>query len=202
VHLVCWAHWLDGMRPAWWAAVCSKVQTCRWSSWCHCHSLSLASVKSRLALPCWHRRLTWVVLENRAAKWMLLLVIKCFQHSLKTFARVVNSWLTILSSLSCWPRFVTLTIWSHWPCYHADHPALCDDNAAVCSVQELLPVVITVIITATPILTSTVSWHFTASQFIMHFLFLISSTLCTFVIFCVWLFSGIKTPASHSRSST
>ena len=26
----------------------SEVQTCIWPSWCHCHSLSLASVKSRL----------------------------------------------------------------------------------------------------------------------------------------------------------
>ena len=29
----------------------------------HCHSLSLASVKSRLVLPFWYR-LTWVVLEK------------------------------------------------------------------------------------------------------------------------------------------
>ena len=31
-----------------------------WPSWCHCHSLSLASVKFRLVLPFWYR-LTWVV---------------------------------------------------------------------------------------------------------------------------------------------
>jgi len=31
-----------------WLSVCSDVQTCIWPSWCHCHSLSLASVKSRL----------------------------------------------------------------------------------------------------------------------------------------------------------
>ena len=31
-----------------WLPVWSKVQTCIWPSWCHCHSLSLASVKSRL----------------------------------------------------------------------------------------------------------------------------------------------------------
>jgi len=29
-------------------SVWSEVQTCIWPSWCHCHSLSLASVKSRL----------------------------------------------------------------------------------------------------------------------------------------------------------
>ena len=37
-----------------WLSVWSKVQTC------HCHSLSLASVKSRLVLPFWYQ-LTWVV---------------------------------------------------------------------------------------------------------------------------------------------
>jgi len=31
-----------------WLSIWSKVQTCIWPSWCHCHSLSLASVKSRL----------------------------------------------------------------------------------------------------------------------------------------------------------
>ena len=31
-----------------WLSVWSKVQTCIWPSWCHCHSLSLASAKSRL----------------------------------------------------------------------------------------------------------------------------------------------------------
>ena len=43
-----------------WLSVWSKVQTCIWPSWCHCHSLSLASVKSRLVLPFWYR-LTRVV---------------------------------------------------------------------------------------------------------------------------------------------
>ena len=39
----------------------SEVQTC--TSGCHCHSLSLASVKSRLVLPFWYR-LTLVVLDK------------------------------------------------------------------------------------------------------------------------------------------
>ena len=43
-----------------WLSVWSKVQTCIWPSWCHCHSLSLASAKSRLVLPFWYR-LTRVV---------------------------------------------------------------------------------------------------------------------------------------------
>jgi len=46
-----------------WLSVWSELQTCIWSSWCHCHSLSLASVKSRLVLPFWYR-LTWVLPEK------------------------------------------------------------------------------------------------------------------------------------------
>jgi len=47
----------------WWGAGWSDVQTCIWPSWCHCHSLSLTSVKSRLVLPLWYR-VTWVVPEK------------------------------------------------------------------------------------------------------------------------------------------
>ena len=43
-----------------WLSDCSEVQTCIWPSRCHCHSLSLASVKSRLVFPFWYR-LTRVV---------------------------------------------------------------------------------------------------------------------------------------------
>ena len=43
-----------------WLSVWNEVQTCIWPSWCHSHSLSLASVKSRLVLPFWYR-LTRVV---------------------------------------------------------------------------------------------------------------------------------------------
>ena len=49
-----------GMRPVKklsggvlvWLSVCSEVQTCIWPGWCHCHSLSLASVKSRVVVRC------------------------------------------------------------------------------------------------------------------------------------------------------
>ena len=43
-----------------WLSVWSEVQTCIWPSGFHCHSLSVASVKSRLVLPFWYW-LTWVV---------------------------------------------------------------------------------------------------------------------------------------------
>jgi len=43
-----------------WLSVWSEVPTCIWPIWCHCRSLSLAPVKSRLVLPFWYR-LTRVV---------------------------------------------------------------------------------------------------------------------------------------------
>jgi len=60
-----------------WLSVWSDVQTCLWPSWCHCHSLSLASVKSRLVLPFWYR-LTRVVPE----KWPsnVCVCCSCFVH--------------------------------------------------------------------------------------------------------------------------
>ena len=49
------------------------MQTCIWLSWCYCHSLSLASVKSRLVLPFWYW-LTWLVRVKRAVKWACVCV--------------------------------------------------------------------------------------------------------------------------------
>ena len=46
-----------------WLLVWSEVQACIWPSWCHCHSLSVATVKSRLVLPFWYW-LTRVVLDK------------------------------------------------------------------------------------------------------------------------------------------
>ena len=46
-----------------WLSVWSEVQTCIWPSGFHCHSLSLASVKSRLVLPFWYQ-LTRVILDK------------------------------------------------------------------------------------------------------------------------------------------
>ena len=66
---VLWHCWLGGrkvIRPVKvdgvlaWLSVWNEVQTCIWPSWCHWHSLSLTSVKSRLVLPFWYR-LTRVV---------------------------------------------------------------------------------------------------------------------------------------------
>ena len=46
-----------------WLSVWSEMQSCIWPGWCHCHSLSLASVKSWLVSPFWYRH-TRVVPEK------------------------------------------------------------------------------------------------------------------------------------------
>ena len=56
-----------GIRPVKvlaWLLVWSEVLTCIRPSWCHCHSVSLASVKSRLVLPFWYYQLTRVILDK------------------------------------------------------------------------------------------------------------------------------------------
>ena len=53
-----------------WLFVWSKVQTCIWTSWCHCHSLSRASVKSRLVLPFWYR-LNWVKSKGKCSPYSI-----------------------------------------------------------------------------------------------------------------------------------
>ena len=76
----CWLVGTKGIRPVkklsgWvlaWLSVWCEVQTCIWPSWCHCHTLSLASVKFWLVLPFWYR-LTLVVAEKRAVKRVYLL---------------------------------------------------------------------------------------------------------------------------------
>ena len=94
--------WVLALLSVW-----SEVQTCVWSSWCHCHSLSLASVKSRLVLPFWYR-LTWVVPD----KWPLNGFVFCVNvHDFICIVRnfimmIFHSW-SFLSS--CHNYFCTVT---------------------------------------------------------------------------------------------
>ena len=77
----CWLGGRKGIRPVnklsgevlAWLYVRSKVDFIR-PSWCHCHSLSLASVKSRLVLPFWYRP-TWVVPEKGPLNVCVLLQV-------------------------------------------------------------------------------------------------------------------------------
>ena len=73
-----------------WLSVWSKVQTCIWHSWCH--SLSLASVKSRLVLPFWYW-LTRVVPE----KGPLNRCVIVFVNYLAIFLREISARFKALS---------------------------------------------------------------------------------------------------------
>ena len=60
-----------------WLSVWSKVQNCIWPSWVHCHSLSLASVKSRE----WLNELFLVLAHPRcpgwrAINWVVIIVVQ------------------------------------------------------------------------------------------------------------------------------
>jgi len=91
----CWLGGRKGIRPVKklsggvlaWLSVWRKVQTCIWPSWCHCHSLSLASVTSRLVLTFWYW-LTQVVLEK--GHWTGVCVCVCYIIALHIVLAVVN----------------------------------------------------------------------------------------------------------------
>ena len=85
---VLWRCWLGGRKGIRsvkklssgvlaWLSVWSDVQTCIWPSWCHCHSLSLASVKSRLVLPFWYR-LNRVVPDKWPLNGCVCVRVPCF----------------------------------------------------------------------------------------------------------------------------
>ena len=89
---VLWSCWLGGRKGIWpvklscgvlaWLSVWSEVQTCIWPSWCHCHSLSLASAKPRLVLPFWYR-LTRVVPDKGLLNGCVCYWSKCCSSKVK-----------------------------------------------------------------------------------------------------------------------
>ena len=87
-----------------WLSIWSAVWTCIWSSWCHCHSLSLASVKSRLVLPFWYR-LTRVVpvkgpLNGCVYSERLAAVILLLQRKTSAFCSIEMCYLLSAMTLS------------------------------------------------------------------------------------------------------
>ena len=118
-----WLCWLGGRKGIWsvkmsggllaWLFVRSDVQICIWPSWCHCHSLSLASEKSRLVLPFWYR-LTWVVPENYY--WELPCrpkVLQYLHHPLCISWRIVFLIDTCFLYLSVFIACVVSSVFSH-----------------------------------------------------------------------------------------
>ena len=87
-----------------WLSVWSEVQTCIWPSWCHCHSLSLASVKSRLVLPFWYQ-LTWVVLEKGPLNGCVCIIFSACAFSAlggRKGIRPVKNW-----AVGCWHGYLS-----------------------------------------------------------------------------------------------
>ena len=78
------------------------MQTCIWPSWCHCHSLSLTSVKSRLVLPFWYQ-LTWVVPEKGPLNGCVCVCV-CVWSALWTFLNLCVFYLSL--------RYITLRVMS------------------------------------------------------------------------------------------
>ena len=89
-----------------WLPVWSEVQTCIWPSWCHCHSLSLASVKSRLVLPFWYR-LTWVVPDKGPSLNGCLCACVCVYAVALTTLIVARD--VCLMSAAFYVRYISLT---------------------------------------------------------------------------------------------
>ena len=101
----CWLGSRKGIRPVKklsggvlaWLSVWSEVQTCMWPSWCHCHSLSLASVKSRLVLPFWYRP-TWAVPEKgplNGCVCVCVCVLMSYQYKISHI--ILHRWQTELA---------------------------------------------------------------------------------------------------------
>jgi len=89
--------------------VMAWLSVCIWRSWCHCHSLSLASVKSRLVLP-FSFRLTRVVPDKGPLNRY---VCVCFylQGHFDICYFIKYQWLTIC----CWPAVRSSSPTSdHW----------------------------------------------------------------------------------------
>ena len=72
-----------------WFSVLSEVQTCIWPSCCHCHSLSLASVKSRLVLPFLYR-LTRVVQDKGPLNVCVCVYVCVCNDTNSVFSAFVN----------------------------------------------------------------------------------------------------------------
>ena len=121
---VLWRCWLGGRKgnPACeklsggvlaWLSAWSEVQTCIWPSWCHCHSLSVASVKSRLVLPFWYR-LTWVFPEKGPLNGCMCVFISLYSAILQSTCSALYCFIKQHSSVGNSNPFSALTLLVGW----------------------------------------------------------------------------------------
>ena len=143
----CWLGGRKGIRPVKnlsggvleWLFVWSEMQTCIWPSWCHCHSLSLASVKSRLVLPFWYR-LTRVVPEKRLLNGCVCVCVmmcqyaakKLFSHSwcISTPCLYTVGWVTGRPASALKPHIANVCFWIT----HISHNSCCQHRLTFCRV--------------------------------------------------------------------
>ena len=99
-----------------WLSAWSEVQTCICPSWCHCHSLSLASVKSRLDLPFWYR-LTRVVPDKgplNGCVCVLLMQRNCTIHAkCYVMLSISSRWLWYFSNFLATNHVTSRTVKDH-----------------------------------------------------------------------------------------
>ena len=119
-----------------WLSVWSEMQTCIWPSWCHCHSLSLASVKSRLCLPFLYR-LTGVVPDKRAVKRVCVCVCVCSSHAqmLIYCCCCCCCYCSLFQGVWLWSRRRAVC---HWTQSHGLCNAGCSSTASVCGPRRPL----------------------------------------------------------------
>jgi len=86
-------------------SVWSEVQTCIWPSWCHCHSLSLAPVKSRLVLPFWYQ-LTGIVPDKGPLNGCVCVCVVS-----TSTPELLNVWYVMLSHLSKFAENTHVVTW-------------------------------------------------------------------------------------------
>jgi len=86
-------------------SVWSEVQTCIWPSWCHCHSLSLAPVKSRLVLPFWYQ-LTRIVPDKGPLNGCVCVCVVS-----TSTPELLNVWYVMLSHLSKFAENTHVVTW-------------------------------------------------------------------------------------------
>ena len=133
----CWFGGRKGIQPVKnlsggvlaWLSVWSKVQTCIWPSWCHCHSLSLASVKSRLVLPFWYRVVPDKGLFNGC---VCVYIHKRYILSLLSLSR------PILHSIAL-PKFLCIAIGQCTQQTHTWHMCVIDWSTVFDLVMDWLP---------------------------------------------------------------
>ena len=123
-----WRCWLGSRKGIWpvkkWAVGCwcgylsSVVQACIWPSWCHCHSLSLVSVKSRLVLPFWYQ-LTLVVPDKRPLNGCVSITmndLKTRQAPADVWREMRGRWAVYRTSWQWWHRGCECRCCLKWQC--------------------------------------------------------------------------------------